>query len=313
MNPRRCVLILGLTLLAILGLVDRVFVMAQDDKLKGTINADGSSTVYLTTKAMATSFQKLHPDVKFNIGISGTGGGFKKFAEGETDIQDASRAIKPAEAEKCKKNGIEFLELQVGWDGLAVIINKDNNWAENMTVEQLKKIWHPDPAAKKWSDVDPKWPDKEIKLFGPGPDSGTFDYFTEVINGKERVCRTDYTASEDDNVIINGVAEGKFAMGFVGMAYFEANATKLKEVAIAKKAGDKFVRPTKATVLTKQYQPLSRPLFIYLKTASLKRPEVREFARFYMSHPDIVEQSKYVPLSGPQQLTQRKKLDDALK
>jgi phosphate transport system substrate-binding protein len=282
------------------------------DKLKGDIKIDGSSTVYLITEAMAANFKKLHPDVNISVGISGTGGGFKKFAAGETDISDASRKIKPAEAENCKKNNINYHEIQVAWDGLAVVINKDNNWANKMTVEQLKKIWHPDSAAKKWSDVDPSWPNETIMLYGPGPDSGTFDYFTEAINGKEKATRTDYTASEDDNILVQGVARNKYAMGYFGLAYYEAHKDKLNVVAIAPKNGDAFVTPTVETVLSNTYKPLSRPLFIYIKDSSLKRPEVRDFAEFYMRRGDLVAASRYVPLSALQLRAENGKLKRAI-
>ncbi len=274
-------------------------IQAQD-KLKGEIKIDGSSTVYLITEAMATNFKKLHPEVNITVGISGTGGGFKKFAAGETDISDASRKIKPGEVEGCKKNNIEFSEIQIAWDGLAVVIHKDNNWARKLSVEQLKKIWHPEMAAKKWSDVDPSWPAEPILLYGPGPDSGTFDYFTEAINGKEKLTRTDYTASEDDNTLVQGVSRNKYALGYFGLAYYEAHKDKLNVVAVAAKNGDPFVEPTVETVLSSSYRPLSRPLFIYIKSSSLKRPEVRSFAEFYTRRSDLVAASKYVPLTALQ-------------
>jgi len=285
--------------------------LAQE-KLRGDIKIDGSSTVYLITEAMATNFKKLHPDVNISVGIAGTGGGFKKFASGETDISDASRKIKPGEAENCKKNDISYTEIQVAWDGLAVVIHKDNTWANKMTVEQLKKIWHPESAAKKWSDVDPSWPAETIALYGAGPDSGTFDYFTEAINGKEKVTRTDYGASEDDNNTVQGVARNKYAMGFFGLAYYETNKDKLNVVAVAPKAGDDYVTPTNATVLANTYKPLSRPLFIYIKDSSLKRPEVRAFAEFYMRRTDLVAASKYVPLSALQLRAQTAVLKKAI-
>lgn len=291
--------------------------LAGGDKLSGEIKIDGSSTVYLITEAMATQFRKVHPSVNMTVGIAGTGGGFKKFGAGETDINDASRPIKPAEAAKCKENGIDYLELQVAWDGLAVIINKENDFASKLTVEQLKKIWHPNSAdfrnAKKWSDVDASWPAEEIKLYGPGPDSGTFDYFTEVINGKEKVIRNDYGASEDDNNIINGVLRNRYAMGFLGLAYYEAHKDKLNVAAIAAKGSKDYVLPTSENVLAKKYAPLGRPLFLYVKTNSLKRPEVREFTTFYLRRSDLVEAVKYVPLSSLQQLKERRKLETALK
>jgi phosphate transport system substrate-binding protein len=285
-------------------------------KLRGDIKADGSSTVYLITEAAATQFKKLNPAVNISVGISGTGGGFKKFAAGETDISNASRLIKKAEAEACKKNDIDFVELQVAWDGLAVIINKENTWATNMTVEQLKKIWHPDTDAfkhaRKWSDVDPRWPDAKIELYGAGPDSGTFDYFTEAINGKEKVIRNDYNASEDDNNTIIGVERNKNALGFLGLAYYEGHKKNLAVVAVANKSGE-FVLPTSETVLNKTYSPLGRPLFIYVKTSSLKRPEVQEFARFFMRRSDVVRAVHYVPMNAKQQYQQRDKLESAIK
>lgn len=284
---------------------------AVAQQIKGEIKADGSSTVYLITEAVATQFKRLHPGVNITVGVSGTGGGFKKFAAGETDVSDASRPIKPGEAEACKRNGIEFTEIQIAWDGLAVVINKENNWATKMTVEQLKKIWHPDSAAKRWSDVDPSWPNEPIKLYGPGADSGTFDYFTEAVNGKEKVTRTDYTASEDDNVLVTGVERNKYALGYFGLAYLEAHRDKLTAVQIKGK-GPEYVYPNQETVLTNKY-PLSRPLFIYVKHDSLKRDEVTEFCRFFLRRMDLVSQVKYVPLSALQQTRERRKLDSAIK
>jgi phosphate transport system substrate-binding protein len=300
----------------LLGLLAPMASTQERKNLTGEIKIDGSSTVYLITEAVATNFKKLHPGVNITVGISGTGGGFKKFSAGETDISDASRPIKDAEATKCKENGINFVELQVAWDGLAVILHKDNTWATKMTVGQLKKIWHPDTAgfkhAKKWSDVDSSWPNEKIELYGAGPDSGTFDYFTEAINGKEKVIRNDYHASEDDNNTIIGVERNQYAMGFLGLAYYEAHKNKLGVVAVANKAGE-FVVPNTQSVLTKKYNPLGRPLYIYVKTASLKRPEVREFARFYLRRPDLVTSVQYVPMSALQQTKESKKLAEALK
>jgi phosphate transport system substrate-binding protein len=286
---------------------------AGGEKLAGSIKVDGSSTVYLITEAMAAQFNKLHPSVKISVAFSGTGGGFKKFSAGETDISDASRAIKPDEADKCKAAGIAFTELQVAWDGLAVVIHPKNTWAKKMTVEQLKKIWHPDSAAKKWSDVDPSWPKEEIKLFGAGSDSGTFDYFTDVINGKEKLIRPDYTPTEDDNVTVNGVARNPNAMGFFGVAYYEINKDKLDVVEVMNPKTKIYELPTPENVLSNKYFPLSRPLFIYIKNSSLKRPEVREFVTYYMQNPNTVRASKYVPLSNLQLTKERSKLTKALK
>jgi phosphate transport system substrate-binding protein len=282
-------------------------------KLAGSIKVDGSSTVYLITEVMAAQFNKLHPDVRISVAFSGTGGGFKKFAAGETDISDASRGIKPDEAQKCHDAGINFSELQVGWDGLAVVIHPENTWAKKLTVEQLRKIWHPDTAAKRWGDVDPSWPKEEIKLFGAGSDSGTFDYFTEVINGKEKVIRPDYTPTEDDNVTVNGVARNKYAMGFFGVAYYEVNKGKLDVVAVMNPKTKVYELPTPENVITNKYAPLSRPLYIYVKNSSLKRPEVREFVNYYMRNPESVRAAKYVPLNNLQLHRERTKLDKALK
>jgi phosphate transport system substrate-binding protein len=303
------VLVIALAVLCGFGMVRPAF---TQDKLTGEIKIDGSSTVYLITESMATDFKKLHPAVNISVGISGTGGGFKKFAAGETDISDASRKIKPGEVENCAKNKITFAEIQVAWDGLAVVIHKDNNWANKMTVEQLKKIWEPNSTVKKWSDVDPAWPAEPILLYGAGPDSGTFDYFTEAINGKEKATRTDYTASEDDNTLVQGVARNKYAMGYFGLAYYEGHKDKLNVVSIAAKNGDDFVTPSVETVLSNSYKPLSRPLYIYIKTSSLARPEVRQFAEFYMRRTDLVAASKYVPLSALQLRTQNAALKKAI-
>lgn len=283
------------------------------EPLKGEIKIDGSSTVYLITEATATNFKKQHPDVKITVGISGTGGGFKKFSAGETDINDASRPIRPAEKELCQKNGIEFVELQAAWDGLTVVVNPQNNWARKMTVEQLRKIWHPDSAVKRWSDVDPAWPNEEIRLFGAGPDSGTFDYFTEAINGKEKLSRRDYEASEDDNVLVKGIAGNKYALGYFGLAYYEENKDKLAAVAVAARDGAAYVEPTQENVLKGTYKPLSRPLFIYVKKSALARPEVGAFVQFYLRRDDLVETAKYVRMNRRQQFTQQEKLDEALK
>lgn len=305
--------------LLVLGLVGLILASAQSasysqntKSLSGEIKIDGSSTVYLITEAVASKFKDLAPNVKISVGISGTGGGFKKFSAGETDISDASRTIKPAEIEACKKNGVDFVEIQVALDGMAVCVNKENTWATKLTVEQLKKIWHPDSAAKKWSDVDPKWPAETIQLYGPGTDSGTFDYFTEVINGKEKVSRKDYTASEDDNILVKGVEKNKYALGYFGLAYYEQHKDKMAVVAIAEKEGAEYVSPSKETVLSNKYRPLSRPLFIYIKTASLKRPEVAEFARFYLRRADLVAQVKYIQMDAVSQLKMQKKLTAAL-
>lgn len=304
--------VLGLICFAVCACLN-VAPVARAADLKGEIKVDGSSTVYLITEAVASAFKKEHPSVKITVGISGTGGGFKKFAAGETDISDASRPIKPGEIEACQKNGVEFIELQAAWDGLSVVIHPENTWARKMTVAQLKKIWAPDSKVKRWSDVDPTWPAEPIKLFGAGPDSGTFDFFCEAINGKEKAHRKDYTPSEDDNVTVSGVAGNKYAMGYFGLAYYEENKDKLAVVAIAAKGGGPHFAPSEKTVLNKTYSPLGRPLFIYVKKSSLKRPEVQEFVRFFLRRTDLVTEAKYIKTGTRVRNEQLDKLEAATK
>jgi phosphate transport system substrate-binding protein len=303
----------GLGLLGICGgLLITAAGMAATGELKGEIKADGSSTVYLITEAMATNFKRAHPGVNISVGISGTGGGFKKFGAGETDISNASRPIKPPEIENCKTHGIEYVELQVAWDGLTVVIHPENTWAETMSVEQLKKLWSPGSTVKRWSELDPSWPNEEIQLYGAGPDSGTFDYFTEAINGKETASRTDYRASEDDNVLVKGVAGNKYALGYFGFAYFDENRDKIKAVKIIEKPGAPAIAPSVESISTRTYRPLSRPMFIYVKKSSLKRPEVQEFVRFCLKRGDLVKASRYVQMNARLQLAMQERLDKAL-
>jgi len=301
-----------LTLLALLGLAGRA---GAAGPMTGEVKIDGSSTVYLITEVMATHFKNLHPDVNLTIGVSGTGGGFKKFAAGETDINDASRPIRPAEAQQCKAHGIDYLELQVGWDGIAVVIHPQNDWARTLTLEQLRKIWHPNTEsfknARSWSDVEPGWPREEIRLYGPGPDSGTFDFFTEAVNGKEKLIRTDYTASEDDNNLVQGIARNKYALGFFGVAYYEANKKSLSAVALAASPGEAYALPEARNVLARRY-PLSRPLYLYVRTAALDRPAVREFVGFYLRRSDLVREARYIPMTALQQRKEQLKLERAL-
>jgi phosphate transport system substrate-binding protein len=286
---------------------------AAGQELRGEVKADGSSTVYLITEAMATAFKRQHPGVSISVGISGTGGGFKKFINGETDLQNASRPITADEKRQCQEKGVEFVEMHVAWDGLTVVIHPKNTWAEKMTAQQLRKIWHPDTAAKKWSDVEPGWPAEEIRLFGAGPDSGTFDSFTESINGKARVSRKDYEASEDDNVTARGVGGNQFALGYFGLAYFESNKDTLKAVAITKEPGAPFVLPSVDTVRGREYQPLSRELYIYVKKSSLQRPEIQEFVRFYVRSGDVVTKARYIPITQRQQAKLRDRVEAEVK
>jgi len=270
--------------------------------VEGSIAVDGSSTVYPITEAVGEEFQKANPKTKVTVGISGTGGGFKKFCAGETDISDASRPIKSSEIEACQKNNIEYIELPVAYDGLAVMVNPQNTWATSMTVKELKKLWEPEAQGKitRWNQVRPDWPDKEIHLFGPGTDSGTFDYFTEAINGKEKASRGDYQASEDDNVLVQGIATDPLALGYFGVAYYAENKDKLKLVAIDDEKdenGKGPILPTQETVEKGTYQPLARPLFIYVKKSSAERPEVQAFVKFYLDNaPKLVKEVGYIPL-----------------
>ncbi|MFS4461145.1 PstS family phosphate ABC transporter substrate-binding protein [Bdellovibrio sp. HCB2-146] len=268
------------------------------------IKIDGSSTVFPITEAMAEEFQtSKRGKVRVTVGISGTGGGFKKFCRGETDVQDASRPIQSAELENCRKAGIKFLELPIAYDATAVVVNPKNTWVKSITVEELKKMWAPEAQGKvmKWSDVNPAWPKENFKLYGAGSDSGTFDYFTEAIVGKAKSSRGDYTASEDDNTLVTGVSNDKNALGYVPLAYYEENKAKLKVVGIV--GGDKApkkneaVLPSRETVEAGSYFPLSRPIFIYVSEASLKKAEVKEFVEFYLKNSaTIVPQVKYVAL-----------------
>jgi len=266
-------------------------------RLSGEIKVDGSSTVYPITEAVGEEFQKLQPDLKVVVGISGTGGGFKKFCNGETDISNASRPILQKEIDTCAQNGIEYIELPVAYDALSVVVNPRNDWVACMTVAELKNIWEPDAQGKitRWNQVRPEWPDAPLNLYGAGTDSGTFDYFTEAIMGKAKASRGDYTASEDDNVLVQGVANDQYALGYFGLAYYFENQDKLKTVAIDDGKG--CVPPSEETVRNGTYQPLSRPLFIYVSRKAADRPEVEAFVRFYLEEgPALVKQVGYVPL-----------------
>jgi phosphate binding protein len=274
----------------------------QLKELSGDILIDGSSTVYPVTQAAAEEFMQYAPNVRITVGISGTGGGFKKFCAGETDIQDASRPISPEEAQTCAENSVEYIELPVAFDGLTVMVNPENDWVDCMTVAELKMIWEPAAQGKitRWNQVRPEWPDAPLNLYGAGADSGTFDYFTEAIMGKAKESRGDYQASEDDNVLVQGIAGDKYALGFFGYAYYQENTDKLKAIAIDNGNGQ-CVLPSTETILNGTYQPLSRPIFIYVKASEADRPEVSAFVEFYLSKsftPLIASREVgYVPLS----------------
>jgi len=270
---------------------------ADSTGLSGSVLIDGSSTVFPVSEAVAEEFGLQNPGVRVSVGVSGTGGGFKKFCTGETDISDASRPIKQSEIEMCAENGIEFIELPVAFDGLTVVVNPQNDWATCMTVEDLKTIWAPSAQGviTKWSQVRPEWPDETLSLYGPGTDSGTFDYFTDAVVGEEGASRGDYTASEDDNVLVQGVANDQYALGYFGFAYYIENQDKLKAVAID--GGNGCVEPSVETINNGTYQPLSRPIFIYVSTKALERPEVEAFINFYLDNAaELAEEVGYVGL-----------------
>ncbi|MDX2256210.1 MAG: PstS family phosphate ABC transporter substrate-binding protein [Pseudanabaenaceae cyanobacterium bins.39] len=264
--------------------------------LSGNVTVDGSSTVAPISKAVAEDFAKANPGVKVPVGTSGTGGGFKKFCSGDTDIANASRPIKAEEAENCKKAGVEFIELPIAIDGLTVVVNKENTWAKCLTVPELNTIWSPESEGKvtNWNQVRPDFPNEPLALFGAGSDSGTFDYFTEAINKKSKVIRKDFQPSEDDNLTIKGVQGSKGGMGFFGVAYFEENAKTLNAVEID--GGKGCVAPTAENINNGTYAPLSRPLFIYVNKKSLSRPEVKAFVDFYFKDIKVVKEVGYIPL-----------------
>ncbi len=266
---------------------------------RAVVKVDGSSTVFPITEAVAEEFQKFKKgQVQVTVGISGTGGGFKKFCNGETDISNASRPILKKEMEACRSKNISYIELPVAFDALTVVVNPRNNWVKQMTVAELKTIWEPAAQGKikTWNQVNPSWPNRPLKLFGAGTDSGTYDYFTEAIVGKAKSSRGDYTASEDDNVLVQGVATDQNALGFFGYAYYEENAKRLKAVPIVNAQG-KAVLPSRKSVEDGSYNPLSRPIFIYVNAESLKRPEVREFVEFYQRQASkLVPPTGYIPL-----------------
>lgn len=278
--------------------------------LQGEIRIDGSSTVYPITEAVAEEFRVDQPDVKVTVGVSGTGGGFNKFGRGEIDINDASRPIKEQEAAECKNNNIGFAELKVAFDGLVVVVNKENTWLNEITVDQLKKIWEPGAQEKitRWNQINPAWPAEKFNLYGPGIASGTYDYFTEAVVGKSGSSRGDYTASEDDNVLVQGIAGDKNGLGFFGLAYYEENRDKLKLVGVD--GGEGVTLPTMETVKNGSYKPLSRPVFIYVSDAAVKRPEVVTFVKFYLENAaSLVPDVGYIPLSDEEYETEKNKFD----
>lgn len=282
----------------------------SEGSLDGEIRIDGSSTVYPITEAVAEEFLVDEPLVKVTVGVSGTGGGFNKFGRGETDINDASRPIKESEAASCRQNNIGYVELKVAYDGLVVVVNKENTWVNDITVEQLKKIWEPAAQEKitRWDQVNPAWPAEELHLYGPGVASGTYDYFTEAIVGKSGSSRGDYTASEDDNVLVQGIAGDKNGLAFFGHAYYEENKDKLKLVGVAADKGVVF--PSAETVKNGTYTPLSRPVYIYVSDVAAKRDEVKAFVAFYLDNASVlVPDVGYIPLTDEEYTKESEKFD----
>lgn len=275
----------------------------KEGQKEGSISIDGSSTVYPISEAMAEEYLAVNPRVKVTVGESGTGGGFKKFGRGETDINNASRPIRQSEIDLCNENNISYIELMIAYDGMAIVVNPKNTWATNITVEELKKLW--EPAAQgvitKWNQIRPEWPDREIHLYGAGTASGTFDYFTEAVVGEAKSARGDYTASEDDNVLVQGVASDENALAFFGLSYYENNKDKLKLVPVDDQKDDNgagAILPSLETVKNKTYSPLSRPLFIYVNSKAAEQEVIQDFITFYLDNADkLVQEVGYIPLS----------------
>ena len=266
------------------------------DGTSGSVMIDGSSTVYPLSAIAAEDFQNENPGVRVTVGSSGTGGGFEKFCRGETDANDASRPIKDGEAADCEANGITWGSLTLAIDAMTVVVNKNNDWANCLTTDQLAQIWAPNSTVSNWNEIDPSFPDEPLALFGPGTDSGTFDYFTGEINGEEGASRTDFTPSEDDNVIVQGVSGSKGGLGYFGFTYYEENTDELKAVSIDSGAG--CVAPSVETARDGSYTPLSRPLFVYVSTQALARPEVASFFQYYVDNDaEIAKSALYIPLS----------------
>lgn len=269
--------------------------VAQNSRLSGNVKIDGSSTVFPITEAVAEEFKKEVPNVNVTVGISGTGGGFKRFSAGETDISDASRPIKKAEHDACIANKIEYIEIPVAFDGLSIVVNPKNTWCSTLTVEDVKKIFLDGSTVKTWKDVRPEWPDKPVKIYAPGTDSGTFDYFKEVVAGDKGAIRADMQVSEDDNVLVRGVTGDEGAIGFFGCAYYFENQDKLKVLKID--GGKGAIEPTPETIESGSYAPFSRPLFIYVNKKSATRPEVKAFVNFYLKNAaELAAEVGYVAL-----------------
>ncbi len=280
--------------------------------LRGMVKIDGSSTVFPITEAVAEEFGHKYPRVRVTVGVSGTGGGFKKFSAGEIDINDASRLIKESEIEIASKNKVTYIEFPVAYDGISVVINPQNTWVNFLSVAELKKIWQAGSTVMTWKDVRSSWPDRKIRLYGPGTDSGTFDYFTKAINGKSHVSRSDYTKSADPNVLVQGVAGDRDALAYFGFAYYFENKNLLNVVPVKDQADP--VRPSEKTINDGSYAPLSRPIFIYVRKSALKRPAVNAFVKFYLENAAfLAKEVGYVPLPEAQYLDGLKQISVAIK
>jgi phosphate transport system substrate-binding protein len=306
-SPSRVVCVLAVTALLPIGL--------RPAAADGRVAIDGSSTVYPISEAVSEEFRKSNPDIRVTVGISGTGGGFKKFCAGEIDVADASRPIKPTEVEACAANKIEYIELPVAYDALSIVVHPKNTLAECLTTADLKKLWEPEAQGKvmKWNQVRADWPDKEVHLFGPGVDSGTYDYFTEAINGKEHASRGDFQSSEDDNTLVQGVSSDVNALGFFGFAYYEENQTRLKLAGIDDGKPDNgagCIEPSREAVEKGTYQPLARPLFIYVKKSAADDPAVKSFVTFYLEKAsELVGEVGYIALPGDAYKLARSRFD----
>lgn len=280
--------------------------------LRGTIKIDGSSTVFPITEAVAEEFGHKHPRARVTIGVSGTGGGFKKFSAGEIDINNASRLIKDSEIEIAKKKGLAYLALPIAYDGISVVINPENIWVDFLSVAELKKIWQPGSAVKTWKDIRSTWPDRKIRLYGPGTASGTFDYFTKAINGKSQASRSDFTKSEDDNVLVQGVSGDRDALGYFGFAYYLENKNLVRIVPIKDGKEGKPVTPSETSINDGSYALLSRPIFIYVSKSALKRPAVSAFVKFYLKNaPVLSKEVGYVALPKAHYEAGLKKINEA--
>jgi phosphate transport system substrate-binding protein len=287
---------------------------AAGSSLSGRITVDGSSTVYPISQAVAEDFMKLHPRVAVSVDVGGTGGGFKRFMADSLDICDASRPITADEAAACRRNRVRYLDLKIGIDGLSVVVNKENTWCRSLTVGQLKRLWESRSTITRWNQLDPRYPNEEIVLYGPDTDSGSFDSFTEVICGRRGNCRSDYTPSSNDNVLIQGVEGDPGALGYFGFAYYALHKDALRAISVAADDGSAAIAPSDETILSGKYSPLSRPLFLYVNRDALVRPEVAAFLRFYLDQgPSIVSEVHSIPLPAAENARSIARLAEALK